>query len=573
VSRSVAGVRLLAAGVLTLPILLVTWGRTLVMGMLIGRPEWWCVGVLAGGVAAVMVLTVGLRRRRLLAALVLAAWVLASAVLIGWFTAALAPKAAVVILFVVSALWVAWLAWLPYWPLSWPARLGVLALCAAAAPAFPLLLRVDGVTGDATRVAFSWRRQARVPSGAGHAPAAGETARLTSTGSDDYPQFLGPQRLGIVPRAHLARDWASRPPRLLWRKPVGAGWGAFAVVGDYAVTQEQRGDAECVVCYRVADGAEVWVHADRGGLTGSMGGPGPRATPTLADGRVYAVGATGLLNCLDGATGEARWAKDILEDNHADNLEHGVCGSPLVTDRLVIVSPPGRNGPSLAAYDRDTGQRVWQGGTQRTSYSSPLRAELCGVPQVLLFNGSGVAGHDLDTGTVLWSFPWENSTHTNVAEPIPNAGGPDRVLVATGYGKGAALFRVEHKEGKWSASAPLWKSGRMQTKFTTPVLHDVCVYGLDDGVLTSLLLRTGEPFWRGERYGHGQVLLAGNLLLVQAEDGAVVLVEPAPGEPHELCRIAALSGKTWNNPALAGRFLLVRNDHEAACYELPLDDG
>src|SRR5712692_7776582 len=125
VSRSVAGVRLLAAGVLTLPILLVTWGRTLVMGMLIGRPEWWCVGVLAGGVAAVMVLTVGLRRRRLLAALVLAAWVLASAGLIGWFTAALAPKAAVVILFAVSALWVAWLAWLPYWPLSWPARLGV----------------------------------------------------------------------------------------------------------------------------------------------------------------------------------------------------------------------------------------------------------------------------------------------------------------------------------------------------------------------------------------------------------------------------------------------------------------
>jgi outer membrane protein assembly factor BamB len=571
--RALAAARLIAAVVLTLPVLLVAWGRTLVLAMMVGRPEWWCVAVVAGCVAAAIALTAGLRRRRLPAVLILLAWVAANAILIGWFTAALAPKLAVVMLYALSALWVAWLAWLPYWPLSWPARLGVLAACAAAAPVFPLVIRVDGVTGDATRIAFNWRQPAAAPAGAAHAPAAGEAARLTPARPDDYPQFLGPQRLGIVRQAHLARDWANPPPQLRWRKPVGAGWGAFAVVGGYAVTQEQRGDAECVVCYRVANGTEVWVHADAGGLTGSMGGPGPRATPTIADGRVYAVGATGLLNCLDGATGEALWSKNILEDNHAENLEHGVCGSPLVSGRLVIVSPTGRGGPSVAAYDRDTGERVWQGGNQRASYSSPLLAKLDGVPQVLLFNADGVAGHDPDTGTVLWSFPWANSTHTNVAQPIPDPGGPDRILVASGYGKGAALFRVEHKEGKWSASAPLWKSGRMQAKFTTPVLHGGCVVGLDDGVLACLDLETGEQRWRGERYGHGQVLLAGDLLLVQAEDGAVVLVDPAPDEPRELGRMAALSGKTWNNPALAGRFLLVRTDREAACYELPLDDG
>src|SRR5262249_21662848 len=265
-------------------------------------------------------------------------------------------------------------------------------------------------------------------------------------------QYLGPTRSGVVPGVRLARDWEQSPPRLLWRKPVGAGWGAFAVVGDYAFTQEQRGEQECVVCYRVADGATMWVHADPVHSEGpvrfdpSMGGHGPRTTPTVADGRVYAVGATGLLNCLDGATGRAVWSVNILEDNEAENLFHGVCGSPLLVDDRVVVSPTGSNGISLAAYDRATGRRVWRAGKHRTRYRSPLLAELGGVKQILLYNAEGVAGHDAATGELLWTFPWTNGEHTNCSQPIPHAGAPDQVFVSTGYGTGAALIRVERTE-------------------------------------------------------------------------------------------------------------------------------
>jgi outer membrane protein assembly factor BamB len=569
--------RLLLAWAVTLAVLPYAWGRVLVMGLMDG-PEPEVIALLGAGLLAVVLLTIGLgaprahpRRRRLLAAGVLVSWVVLNTVLILLFCGDLIPRVATASLFVLSGLWVVWLAWLLYWPLPWAARLGALVLLAAAAPAFPLALRTEGLTGD-SRVNFAWRWQATpeyTGPGGSHELSTAEAIQLPPAGPDDYAQFLGPARLGVVPHARLGRDWAAHPPRLLWRRPVGAGWGAFAVVGDYAFTQEQRGPDECVVCYRTADGSEVWAHADPVRFDSSMGGPGPRATPTVAGNRVYTVGATGLLNCLDGGTGRGIWAVNIQEDNHADGpLLHGVSGSPLVVDGLVIVSPTGADGPLLAAYNLD-GKRVWQGGHTQAGYDSPLLAELDGVRQVLLGDTAGVAGHDLRTGKRLWGFAWTNTDGVNCSQPIPNAGGPGRVYFATGYGKGSVLVRVKRSAGgPWSAEA-VWTSRAMRTKFTTAVLHRGHAYGLDDGVLACQDLGSGRRLWRDGRYGHGQVLLAGDLLLVQAEDGEVVLIEPAPGGLHELGRLDALTSKTWNNPALAGRLLLVRNDREAACYELP----
>jgi len=351
---------------------------------------------------------------------------------------------------------------------------------------------------------------------------------LTRTSDNDYAQFLGPQRLAILPQARLAADWQQHPPRLLWRQPVGAGWGSFAVVGDFAVSQEQRGPLECVVCYRISDGAVAWVHSDQVRFDSPFGGPGPRTTPTIANGRVYAVGATGILNCLDGSNGHVLWSVNILEDNHTTNLVHGVCASPLLVDDRVIISPGGDPTVTLAAYDRDTGKRAWQGGEERASYSSPLVAELGGQRQILFFTAENVAGHELSTGKLLWSFPLTNGEHTNCSQPIPNAGADGRVFAATGYGTGCALFQIEQtSDGSWKA-APIWQNNKMKTKFTTAVLHKDHLYGLDDGILECLELGTGAMKWKSGRYQHGQVLLAGELLLVQAESGEVLRVGPTP---------------------------------------------
>jgi outer membrane protein assembly factor BamB len=573
-------------GMVTLPF---GWGATLVVSMMTPWPDSLgpivrvltsdpfptYLGMLAVGFAATLLLTLGTvsafspGERGSIGAGLIGIWAVALGFLIVKHVGSLIPKVYVGPLLFAATLWVLWAAWIRFWPLRWPVRIGILVLLLAAAAAFPMLLRAEGLTGDG-QANFAWRWTAR---GAGPegAPDAGATADLTRTGPDDFAQYLGPQRLAVLPDARLARDWSRTPPREVWRRSVGPGWGAFAVVGDYAVTQEQHGPRECVVCYRLADGARVWLHGDDTSYHSPVGVPGPRATPTIASGRVYAVGATGVLNCLDGATGRPLWSVNILEDSQAkDPAFHGVCGSPLVVEDLVIVSPTGKGGPSLAAYHKDTGRPVWKGGADQASYSSPLLADLAGQRQVLLFNVVGVAGHDLATGQVLWNFPWTNKDPTNCSQPIPNAGAPGQVFVGTGYGKGCALFRLERAaDGKWTTHT-VWEIGNLKTKFTTAVLYGGFLYGLDDGILECVELTTGKRNWKDGRYQHGQVLLAGDLLLVQAENGPVALVEPVPDGLRELGRIPALSSKTWNNPALAGRYLLVRNDQEAPCYELPL---
>ena len=433
------------------------------------------------------------------------------------------------------------------------------------------LFRVKGFSGDLVPL-LEWRwSEKTAESLMGNAP--------TTPGafSKAYPQFLGPHRNGTVQGIKLARDWSKRPPQLLWRQPIGAGWSAFAVVGSSAITQEQRGEYEMVVCYDLKSGREQWSHSDHDRYEATPAGVGPRATPTIVEDRVYTLGATGILNCLDLTTGERIWSEDILYDNGAELASWGISGSPLVLDDLVVVSAGGRDGKSLVAYHKDTGERVWRAGSDPAGYSSPLITTLAGIPQILIFNFASVVAHNPNRGQVLWRHPWPNTTEC-IAQPVPLPG--DRLFVSSGYGIGCKLFQIVRDEDNQLKAALMWETPRLKAKFTNVVHRDGYIYGLDDGVLVCLDLVDGQRKWKRGRYGHGQIILVDDpdgvknqngLLLVSAESGDVLLVEVNPNESKELARFPALASKTWNNPALAGQYLLVRNDREAACYELPLE--
>jgi outer membrane protein assembly factor BamB len=573
---------LILAVILTPAALIYSWGRVLVFGMLASRPEAFYVFELFVGIIAVILLTAGLSRRlhsprldRIVIAGIPTLWVGACSVMIWLRVGNLVPKVVVGPLFISATLWVVWLAWMFYRPWSWMIRLGILAILIPCAVAFPLVMRVGGLTGEAN-VNFAWRSTPVTDHGAELpnttvAPSAGADIDLAETTPADYPQFLGPHRTGAIANSTLSPDWIETPPREKWRKPVGAGWGSFAVVGGYAITQEQRGDEECVTCYHVSDGSVVWLHGDKARFDSQMGGPGPRATPTIADGQVYSIGGTGILNCLDGSSGQPRWSVNILEDNAGKPIAHGVCGSPLVTNDIVIVAPTGNEKVCLGAYDRQTGKRVWQGGAHQASYGSPALVELAGSKQVLLVTDDGIEGSDFATGTSLWSYTWTNAVRVNCSQPIVVDAEAGKILFCTGYNTGSVLLEISPPAGGSCSVKEVWKNPlAMKTKFTTAVMHQGHVYGLDDGILACLDLTTGKQIWKAGRYQHGQVLLAGSLLIVQTERGDVVLVQPDPHRLIELARIPALSSKTWNNPALAGRMLLVRNDQEAVCYELPV---
>jgi outer membrane protein assembly factor BamB len=392
----------------------------------------------------------------------------------------------------------------------------------------------------------------------------------------DYPGFLGPARDGTIRHARLARDWTARPPRELWRHPVGLGWGSFAVVGEFAFTQEQREGLETVVCYELRTGRERWTHGQPVRFSASHG-DGPRATPTVAQSRVYTLGATGLLTCLDGVSGRMVWQQPTLAEPERQNLVWGMAGSPLVVDGQVIVSPGGAPGRSLVAYDVFDGTLLWSGGDDLAAYASPMLVDLAGRPQILSFNGAGLCGHERTGGAPLWLHPWvtQGSSRVNIAQPqvVTPFGAPavneGFVLISSGYGVGAALLRVRRTDAGWQSEA-VWRSRQLASKMSNFLVHGNHVYGLDNGVLVCLDVRDGRRIWKRGRYGHGQLLLVGELILVQAESGEIVLVEATPEQHRELARLPALSDKTWNHPVLADNVLLVRNDREAAAYAMPL---
>ena len=434
------------------------------------------------------------------------------------------------------------------------------------------LMRVAGLDGAARPIVvcvcdtMMGRVSQATPSMTG---ADAQPARFATDAASDFPGFRGGDLAGTVGGAPLARDWSARPPRLVWRQAVGGGWGGFSIADGRVYSHEQRGEDETVVCRDLPSGRDLWAKGDMARFASPATGDGPRDTPAVAHGHVYSLGATGLLTCRDAQTGERRWSTNVLAEHRASNLFHGLSGSPLITGELVVVSTGGPHGHSLAAYHCRTGQLCWSGGDDPAGYGSPQVCTLVGTQQILVFNRPGLAAHDPHTGRVLWSFAWTNSQETNCSQPVPI--GDDRVLLSTGYGKGSVLIGLSRAaDGGWTAR-PVWTSRHLKTKFCTAVVAGDYAYGLDEGVLTCLDLSDGSRRWRAGRHGHGQLLLVGNLLLVQAESGEVVLVEASPEGYRECGRLPALTGKTWNYPALAGRWLLVRNDREAACYELPLE--
>jgi outer membrane protein assembly factor BamB len=379
--------------------------------------------------------------------------------------------------------------------------------------------------------------------------------------------FRGPGRDGHYRERPIRTDWPAAGLTPLWKQPVGGGYASLAVAGGRAFTIEQRRAEEVVAAYDVATGYEIWTHAWPGDFKEWMGGDGPRATPTWYDGRVYALGAEGELRALDATTGDGIWRVNILEDNGVANLQWGMAASPLVFDDLVIVHPGAPNGRSVVAYDRHTGARRWSSLDDKGAYSSPVLVTIAGRRQVLLITATRLVSLVPETGMLLWSHPWPAPNDINASQPVLVGG--DRVLLSSGYGKGAALVEIREDDGVW-ATREVWAHTRLKNRFSSSVVHGGHIYGLDETILTCLEIETGEVKWKAGRYGHGQMILADGHLIVLSEDGDLALVRATPEGHEERARFPVLSGKTWNHPVIDDGRLIVRNLTEMAAFDLRL---
>ncbi len=431
------------------------------------------------------------------------------------------------------------------------------------------LLRMDGITsGGSAHFAWRWaetseeRLLARAPDEPAALPSAPEAME---TGAD-WPGFRGPNRNGVIPDVRIETDWSRSPPVELWRRPVGPGWSSFAVRGDLLYTQEQRGDDEVVACYNATTGEPVWRHHDAARFWESMGGAGPRATPTISDNRVYTFGATGILNVLDAGSGAAVWSRNAASDADVKVPYWGFASSPLVADDVVIVAVEG----VLVAYGLATGDPRWFGPAGGAGYSSPHRLTIDGVAQILLMSSPGATSVAPADGKLLWEYSWPGGTR--IVQPALTADGG--LLISRGDTSGVRRIAVAHGSGGWTIEER-WTSVRLKPYFSDFVVHDGHAFGIDGSILTCIDVEDGRRKWKGGRYGSAQLVLLPDqdLLLVLSEQGELALVRAAPDQFTELARFPAIEGKTWNHPVLAGDLLLVRNGQEMAAFRLSLVGG
>jgi len=379
--------------------------------------------------------------------------------------------------------------------------------------------------------------------------------------STHWTSFRGPDRDGHYQQQPVRTDWgATLKP--MWKQPVGGGYASFVVAEGRAFTIEQRGAREMAAAYDLETGRELWTNTWDARFQSPMGGVGPRATPTWHEGRLFVLGAAGEFRSIDAATGRTLWRTNILADAGAENIEHGLSGSPLVVDNTVVVQPGGRNGQSVVAYDRASGKRAWSALDDPAAYSSPMLVSVAGVRQILTFTSLRLVALAPEDGRLLWEFPLASQ---NSSQPL--VVGPDRVFISTAGMEATMLQLTRGGNGQISARE-LWHTNRMNNKFTSSLLHDGFIYGLDESILACIDASTGALKWKGGRYGYGQVMLASGHLIVLTEEGELALVRADPKSHQEITRFPAIEGKTWNHPAMSDGILLIRNVEEMAAFNL-----
>lgn len=443
----------------------------------------------------------------------------------------------------------------------------VLALIVASGSA---LLKNDGVTGSFS-FGFSWRWQPTPEETflAQRQTNSGATRRPTADGFQNavWPGFRGPQRDGRQQGLVFSSDWTSQPPKELWRIKLGPAWSSFAVADQFLVTQEQRGEYEAVVCYDAENGKEVWAREIRARFFDTLGGLGPRATPTIANGRVYALGAAGQLVCLEAVQGEIQWQVDLRGITKQEPPVWGYSCSPLVHNDLVILHAVGVKEDGIIAFDASNGSVRWSVPADKESYVSLHPTNFFGEQQVVFLGSDGATFLDPASGKTLHRHEHKTPGYRAI-QPAMIA--PNRLMFTSEIG-GARVIELSATESGLS-STEVWTSRNLKPDFNDFVIDDGFAYGFDGAVFACVDVKDGRRGWKQGRYGKGQVfsLADSNLLLVITEEtGELVLLEANPDDHIELGRIQALEGKTWNHPVVVGQRLYLRNAAEAVCYELP----
>ena len=389
---------------------------------------------------------------------------------------------------------------------------------------------------------------------------------LPGPAGDEWPQLLGPARNGVARLDGPVGEVSER-----WRVPIGSGLSGPVVVSDRVVIFHRKGGDEIVECLEAANGKQRWSMAYPSTYSDSFGSDdnGPRATPTVDGGRVFALGAEGKLHAIDLESGRKLWAVDFRSELSAPLGYFGFGCSPLVEKDRIVLNVGGENGAGVVALDVSSGKVLWKATDDEASYSSPVSMDTPGGRAIVLFTRSGLRLVDPASGKVRSSFPWRARIAASVNAANPIVAG-DQVLLTASYGTGAVLLEL-----KEASAVPVWKSDEaISAHYATPVFHGGHLYGFDGRVdsgtpaFRCVELATGKVKWSRDRFGGGTVLLAGGELVILTDEGELVIAQASTAGWKELRWKKVLDGPVRAYPAIAGGRLYARNSGTLVSLDL-----
>ncbi len=408
------------------------------------------------------------------------------------------------------------------------------------------------------------------------APAAGAGATAA-----EWPAFRGAGYDGNAPALPVA-DASKLKLNKRWKVETPKGFSSFAVGAAKAftiVSREVDGNpSEVLVALDVKTGKELWgksltiVKYDGGGDSGAndnKGGDGPRSTPALNDGMVYAIDANLGVYCFDANDGKQIWKRDVLKDNAGVQIKWQNAASPVIDGDLLLMCGGGA-GQGLLGLNKKTGDVVWKAEDDKMTHATPVIAEILGVHQCIFFTQTGLVSVDPQKGTVLWrgEFPFKVST---AASPVVFE---DIVYCSAGYGVGAGAFKIA-KSGSGFTATQIWRrENECFNHWSTPVVKDGYLYGMFSfkeygaGPVACVDIRTGKDIWKEAGFGPGQVILSGDNIIALSDKGEVVFIKADPAKYTELKREDLIDGKVWGYPVLAYNHLFARSTTEGGCWEI-----
>jgi outer membrane protein assembly factor BamB len=388
----------------------------------------------------------------------------------------------------------------------------------------------------------------------------------------DWPQFLGPNRNGISTETKLLDKFPSDGPPEVWRAKGGGGMSGLIISNGKLATMVEREGKQQVILLDAKTGKPVWSTAIAAAYRNSMGA-GPRATPAIDGGLVFAFTGDGILAALKLSDGTAVWRHEVVKEMGGNIADYGMASSPLIAGDLVVVTV-GAPGATVVAYNKTTGKLAWKTGRDSAGYSSAALLTVAGRKQIVAFTGQSALGLDPKSGTSLWRFPYNTDYECNIATPLA---WKNRVFLSAGENHGSTLLELK-PDGKKFALKTVWDStGRrsvLRNEWQTSILLDGHLYGMDNvggaGPITHLTCidaTDGTRAWQQARFGKGNLIAADGKLFISTIDGELVIVAASPKSFRELAR-AKVIGSTRQAPALANGLLYLRDGSEILCLDI-----